>query len=135
MNWKKRYVIAIYILGVVLDGLSIIPMVFPSVGGAMYGRDATAFGPEYRYAMYMGAALMAGWTVLLAWGAIRPVQRRALLILTVVPVIAGLLGANAFALASGAVPSAPAVRMLVMLSVLVALFTVAWLLARQLSRE
>jgi hypothetical protein len=32
--------------------------------------------------MYVGAMFMAGWTILLAWGAIKPVERRDLLLIT-----------------------------------------------------
>jgi hypothetical protein len=42
----------------------------------------TGTGSDYRLAMYVGAMFMAGWTVLLAWGAIKPVQRRDLLLIT-----------------------------------------------------
>jgi hypothetical protein len=39
-------------------------------------------GPDYQLAMYVGAMFMAGWTVLLAWGAIKPIERRDLLLIT-----------------------------------------------------
>ena len=32
--------------------------------------------------MYVGAMFMAGWTILLTWGAIKPVERRDLLLVT-----------------------------------------------------
>jgi len=38
----------------------------------------------------IGAALMAGWTCLLIWADRKPVERRGVLLLTIVPVIAGL---------------------------------------------
>jgi len=34
---------------------------------------------DSQLAMYVGAMFMAGWTILLAWGAIKPVERRDLL--------------------------------------------------------
>ena len=82
--------------------------------------------------MYMGGALMAGWTVLLAWGAFRPIQRRGVLVMTAVPVIVGLLGANVFSLTSGVSSPGAAVSMIVMLSLLLVLFFAAWAVARQL---
>ena len=42
----------------------------------------TGTGTDYQLAMYTGAMFMAGWTVLLAWGAIKPVERRSLLLIT-----------------------------------------------------
>ena len=47
--------------------------------------------------MGIGAALMAGWTVLLLWGAANPIERRDILLLTVFPVITGILLATVVA--------------------------------------
>lgn len=39
-------------------------------------------GTDYQLAMYYGAMFMAGWTVLLVWGAIKPIERRGLLLIS-----------------------------------------------------
>lgn len=39
-------------------------------------------GSDYQLAMYVAAMFMAGWAVLLGWGAIRPLERRGLLLIT-----------------------------------------------------
>jgi len=39
-------------------------------------------GADYQLAMYYGAMFMAGWAVLLVWGAIKPIERRGLLLIT-----------------------------------------------------
>jgi len=39
-------------------------------------------GPDYQLAMYGSAMFMAGWAVLLAWGALKPIERRELLLIT-----------------------------------------------------
>ncbi len=46
-------------------------------------------GADYRFAMYIATMFMIGWTVLLCWGALRPVERRGLL-----PITAALLAAS-----------------------------------------
>lgn len=40
--------------------------------------------------MGIGASLMAGWTLLLVWTACDPIERRAVLLFTAFPVLAGL---------------------------------------------
>lgn len=80
-----------FLIGAVTDGLAVIPMVFPSIGSKLFGSDSSRFGVEYRFAMGIGASLMAGWTLLLIWGAMEPISRRDILILTVAPVIAGIV--------------------------------------------
>ena len=81
---------------------SAVPLLSPRLGGDMLGLAGFQPGPDYRYAIGMTAALMAGWTLLLA-GVIDPISRRATLLLTAVPVVAGLFAAGAHAVAAGLV--------------------------------
>jgi hypothetical protein len=90
-----------YWFGAIADGATIVPLLVPSVAAAMLGIDAFHPGPDYRYATTVGAALMAGWTTLLVWRALRPVDRRDVLLLTVLPVMVGLVAAGAYAVSTG----------------------------------
>jgi len=83
-----------FLVGAITDGLAIIPMAFPRIGSALFGGDVSRLGAEYRYAMGIGASLMAGWTALLIWGAINPIERRDILMLTLFPVVAGIIAAS-----------------------------------------
>jgi hypothetical protein len=65
-------------------------MLFPKVGGALYGIKNFDPGGEYRYAMGIGASLMLGWTGLLLWADRKPLERRGVLLLTIFPVKVGL---------------------------------------------
>jgi hypothetical protein len=91
---------ASYWLGAILDGILVVPMLFPQIGGAMLGIDHFGPGNDYRYAMMVGASLMFGWTILLIWADRRPAERKGVLLLTV-PVIIGLMLANLFAVSVG----------------------------------
>jgi hypothetical protein len=90
-----------FLVGAVTDGVAIFPMLSQRCGVTLFGSDASRDSPEYRFAMRLGVALMAGWTLLLLWGAIRPIERRDLLLLTVFPVIAGIVWATAVAARRG----------------------------------
>jgi hypothetical protein len=90
-----------YWVGAVLDGLYVIPMLSPKIGGALYGIEDFNPGVEYKYAMAVGAALMLGWTFLLLWADRRPVERRGVLLLTVFPVKVGLDLASIYPIADG----------------------------------
>jgi hypothetical protein len=91
-----------YWVGAVLDAVMLLPMLAPPVGGAMFGLKDFHPGDDYRYAMMLGASLMAGWTVLLIWADRKPVERKGVLLLTIV-VVAGMLGSGVFAVVSGLV--------------------------------
>jgi len=54
--------------------------------------------------MNFGAALMIGWTALLAWAAARPVERRAVAPLTML-VVGGLMSAEYLGMTSGFLPA------------------------------
>lgn len=94
MDRRLRWLRISYWVGAILDGLWIIPMLVPRVGGVLFGIEDFDPGGEYRYAMAVGAALMAGWTVLLLWADRKPVERRGVLLLTICPVMLGLDAAS-----------------------------------------
>ncbi len=76
-------------------------LLFPEATRVMFALPAAPNGEAYLYASRVGASLMLGWSCLLFWGSQRPVERRGVLLLTVVPVLAGLLGASVVAVQSG----------------------------------
>jgi hypothetical protein len=92
-----------FLVGAITDGLAVIPMLFRRIGAALFGGDATRENMENRFAWDIGAALMAGWTLLLLWGAASPIARRDILLLTVFPVIAGIVLATVIAARRGLV--------------------------------
>jgi hypothetical protein len=59
---------------------------------------------EFRYPMGLGASLMFGWAVLFLWANKRPMERKGVLVLTIFPVITGLVATGAWAAASGRFP-------------------------------
>lgn len=80
-----------FLVGAVTDGLAVVPMLSRRIGAALFGGDSTRNNMECRFAWGIGAALMAGWTLLLLWGAASPIGRRDILLLTVFPVISGIV--------------------------------------------
>jgi hypothetical protein len=86
-----------FFVGAITDGLAVIPMIFPSIGSTLFGGNSSRFSAEYRFAMGIGASLMAGWTLLLIWGSFEPVRRRDILILTLIPVVMGIVASTMIA--------------------------------------
>ena len=81
---SNRLLKLMFILGAVVDGAIAVSWFLIASGlripNILNGYVGT--GSDYQLAMYIGAMFMAGWTVLLAWGAIKPVERRGLLLIT-----------------------------------------------------
>ncbi|WP_373033727.1 hypothetical protein [Sulfurovum sp.] len=73
-----------FILGAVVDGTIAISWFLIASGWEIPNilNGHVGSGQDYQLAMYAGAMFMAGWTVLLAWGALKPIERRDLLLIT-----------------------------------------------------
>ena len=130
MNRKILLLRIAYWAGAILDGGMLLPMLAPSIGGAMFGIADFRPGAEYRYAMYVGASLMAGWTALLLWADRKPMERRGVILLTVIPVIAGMIGASIYAASSGLVSPQRVLPMLALQVSLAALYLYAYIGSR-----
>jgi hypothetical protein len=130
MNRSIVFLRLAYWAGAILDAAMLPPMLVPSIGAKMYGIADFHPGPEYRYAMYVGASLMAGWTALLLWADRKPVERRGVILLTIIPVIAGLIGAGLYAVASGLVAAGGILPILALQVSLTAFFLGAYIHSR-----
>lgn len=118
-----------FYLGALTDGLAVIPMLFPGIGIALFGGDSSRITDAYRYAMGIGASLMVGWTVLLIWGALKPVERRAILLITLFPVVAGIVASTLYAVSADLVQFDRVKYLYVHLSVVGALFIWGFIVA------
>jgi hypothetical protein len=123
-----------YWSGAILDAAMLPPMLAPSIGGAMFGISNFHPGIEYRYAMYVGASLMAGWTALLVWADRKPVERRGIILLTVVPVLVGLIGSSLFMATSGFIAVGRILPILVLQFSVTTLYLAAYLGSRPTGR-
>ena len=120
-----------YWLGAILDGFLVVPMLVPEIGGAIFGIDDFDPSQEYRYAMIIGASLMLGWTVLLLWADRKPFERKDVLLITVLPVIIGMVLAGVFAANVGVVEVQRMVPMWILQAGLVMLFSYSYYTARR----
>jgi hypothetical protein len=119
--------------GAVIDGVALVPMLWPWAAKVFWGFEDP--DGKYRYAMRMGAALMAGWTSLLVWAWRNPAERRFVAVLTV-QVVLGIAAAEVAAVEAGAVKPAKMVPSWIMQACLVPLFVLAYVRAgRAPSRE
>ena len=85
MNTNSRVMLRLmFIVGAIVDGLIAVSWFLIASGTRIPNilNGYTGAGSDYQLAMYVGAMFMTGWTILLAWGAIKPVERRDLLLIT-----------------------------------------------------
>jgi hypothetical protein len=116
------------LIGAIFDGLVLLPMLIPGLAAKLFGIESFLPGADYHYAMNIAASLMLGWTLLLLWAAMRPMERRGVLGLTAI-VVACLVLAGSGAVLSGFIPLANLLPVLVLQAGLSVLFLVGYLRA------
>jgi hypothetical protein len=114
-----------YWVGAIADGLATLRMLFPKL----------AYGVEYRYALGLGASLMLGWTFLLIWADRKPLERKGVLLLTVFPVITGILLAEIYAVAKRLITFREMLPTGIFLVALIALLSFSYFNARGVESE
>ncbi len=74
----------VFILGAVVDGAIALSWFLIASGWKIPNilNGYTGTGADYKLAMYGGAMFMLAWTALLVWGAVKPIERRGLLLIT-----------------------------------------------------
>jgi len=90
LKYKILLIKIVYLIGFILDGLTAIDMILSTFMPTAIAIPYASMTPSFQFAMGWGASLMLGWTVLLLWGLIKPVERRVILLFTIIPVVLGL---------------------------------------------
>lgn len=116
-------------IGVIADLLATAILLLPQVARLVFGLPAADSGDEYLYVSRIGASLMLGWTVLLAWGSHKPVERKGIILLTVAPVLVGLLGASVLAVQSGFIQMVNMLPLWIFYAVIIPLYVIAYFIA------
>lgn len=83
---KIRWLRIAYWTGAVLDAVAFLQMMFPGFTAKIMEVNFLVT-PEYKMAMQFGASLMLAWTVLLVWADRKPVERRAILPITLIIIV------------------------------------------------
>jgi hypothetical protein len=125
MENATKWLRASFYYGAVADALVGVLILIPSRMGEA----------EFTFAMGLAASLMFGWTALLVWGSRAPMERRGVLLLTIVPVIAGLAASTAWAFIAGVFPLSRAIVWAVVLLSLIVLLGFSYLKAGAVLRQ
>ena len=101
---KKQHQILLlrtsYWIGAIIDGLVAMQLLLPGFWASFDGLTYTP-STTVNFALGIASALMFGWTFLLIWADRKPLERKGVLLLTVFPVIFGLVLNNILALTIG----------------------------------
>lgn len=121
-----------YWVGAIFDAFVIIPMLSPQVASVAFGIPNFNPGNDYGYAMRVGASLMLGWVCLLIWADRKPVERKGVLLLTIIPVLVSLIYSGLYAVTTNLIAARSMSPTWIMQGVLVLLFGFSYLNAKEL---
>jgi len=111
--------------------MAFVPMLSPALFARVMGIRDFHPGADYTYAMGIAATFTLGWIALVIWADRKPVERRAVMLLTAAPVLAGNLACGVYAAASGLVAPAMIVPASIVQVGLIVLFVMGYRLAGQ----
>ena len=94
MNKRLLFIRFTYWYGAILDLLVFIDMLFSIIFEFSVSISNVSTEISYKYQTGTGAFLMLGWAILLLWADRKPLERKFILLLTIIPVIIGILALN-----------------------------------------
>ena len=101
-----------YWWGVIADAVSAILMLFPNLFLRVMSFNLTP-GRDFAFGLSYGMPLMIGWTILLIWADRKPLERKGILLLTL-PIIAGYIAIELYAVSTGITSLGSALPLLIM---------------------
>ena len=119
-----------YWAGAVLDLLAGLTMLVPAL--FIFNNRLSSFypTPAYRYAMGMGAPLMLAWSILLLWADRKPLERKGILLITLLVVFGEVIN-EIVAACTGYIAAIALIPTWTIQAVLSALFIFSYLNARK----
>jgi hypothetical protein len=100
----KKLLIVSYWIGIIADAMATVLLFVPSVANAVLQPQPFEITDVYLYVTRVAGALMLGWTVLLFWAVLKPIERSDILLITLVPVVTLLAIAAGLVAKSNQIP-------------------------------
>jgi len=124
-----------YWVGAVIDAFAVVPLIFPRIHAFIYSIPVFEVTPVINNIAYIGAALMLGWTVLLIWADRKPMERKGVLPITVLPVVAGIACSSIYLVAEGVIKLSSIMPTLVMQACITGLFLFSYCFASAAKKQ
>ena len=83
----RKLLILSYWIGIVADGAATVLLFSPTIANFALQPQPFEISAAYLYITRIAGALMLGWTVLLFWAQLKPIERADILLITLFPVV------------------------------------------------
>jgi hypothetical protein len=126
----RNLLLACYWLGIVVDAGATVLLFWPAAADLVLHPEPFELSPVYLYVSRVAGGLMLGWTVLLFWAQFKPIERAAVLLMTLFPVVSVLAIAAALVVRSNQISLPNMLPLLVVYLVLFVMILPAYAWAR-----
>lgn len=83
----KKVLVISYWIGIIADAAATVLLFSPTIAKFALQPQPFEISAAYLYVTRVAGALMLGWTVLLFWGQLKPIERADILLITLFPVV------------------------------------------------
>ncbi len=83
----KKLLIISYWIGIIADAAATVLLFSPAIANLVLQPQPFETSAAYLYITRIGGALMLGWTVLLFWAQLKPIERADILLIALFPVV------------------------------------------------
>lgn len=83
----KKLLVISYWIGIIADAAATVVLFSPAVANFALQQQPFEISAAYLYVSRIAGALMLGWTVLLFWAQLKPIERADILLITLFPVV------------------------------------------------
>lgn len=133
---KTKYIINVaYWIGIIADGFVALLLFFPAINAAILGVKSFEITPEYIYISRMAGSLMFGWTILLFWAWLKPINRISVLLITIFPVVLLLAMNNINAYINGVVHQSLFSGVAIMQLIIIIVMSTAYRLGNRIKEQ
>lgn len=127
----KKLLMTSYWIGIIADAVATILLFSPKAAKLVLQPQPFELSQIYLYVSRIAGALMLGWTVLLFWAQLKPIERADILLITLFPVVTILAGAAVFVAKSNHISSTNMMPMFVLYLVLYCTFIPSYVWAKR----
>jgi len=127
----KRLLIISYWIGIVADAAATVLLLSPTIAKFALQQQPFEITAVYLYVSRIAGALMLGWTVLLFWAQMKPIERADILLITLFPVVTLLAVAAVLVAKSNQISFSSLLPMFVLYFVVYCTFIPSYLWAKK----
>ncbi len=128
MDRKTKFVKFCLWTGIILDGINTFLYLFPNIMLNSIGLSEATLTPTAIYLLFHAGIFMLAWTILLIWTLQQPVQRRFILLLTVL-ITVGMEASALYLITVGSIAKIQIIPLLILPVIVGSLFTAGYFVA------